>query len=77
MSSQVPEEVRVDEPAEDAGVGRFTHRLRFKMPACHRHFFKGHKWWCRKCDRHTEIEMREVVHELWTLQGAGDRIDHD
>lgn len=36
----------------------------FKMSACHRHFFKGHRWWCRGCDRETERQFREVV-ELW------------
>lgn len=51
-----------------------THALKFDMPACSKHFFKGHKWWCRRCDRVTEVEMREVVHALWELQGAGDRI---
>lgn len=58
-----------------AEVGQPTHRLRFTMPKCHRHFFTGHKWWCRACDRQTEVEMRDVVHKMWKLQGAGDRID--
>lgn len=51
-----------------------THLLKFEMPACLQHFVKGHKWWCRRCDEVTEAEMREVVHALWELQGAGDRI---
>lgn len=51
-----------------------THLLIFQMPRCAKHFFKGHKWWCRKCDNATEYEMRLVVHELWKLQGAEDRI---
>ena len=50
------------------------HPLRFTMPVCFRHFFKGHKWWCRACDRVTEDEFRYTVHALWKLQGAGDRI---
>lgn len=63
--------------AEDTGGGidtMHTHPLKFEMPRCSRHFFKGHKWWCRRCDEATEAEMREVVHALWELQGAGDRI---
>lgn len=51
-----------------------THPLKFEMSRCHRHFFKGHKWWCRRCDRVTEDEFREVCHTMWELQGAGDRI---
>lgn len=48
--------------------------LTFEMPRCHKHFFKGHKWWCKKCDRVTELDMEELVHSLWEMQGAVDRI---
>lgn len=51
-----------------------SHPLAFKMPACPRHFFKGHKWWCRRCDQATADEFRDTTHALWRLQGAGDRI---
>lgn len=56
----------------------------FKMTPCHRHFFKGHRWWCRGCDRDTERQFREVC-ELWwrvpreisdELLAAGVRRDH-
>lgn len=51
-----------------------THPLKFVMPACYRHWRKGHKWWCRGCDRVAEQEFREVVHLVWQAQGAGHRI---
>ena len=55
-------------------TGTHDHPLEFEMPACSRHFFKGHKWWCRACDRQTEAEFRDTTWALWELQGAGDRI---
>lgn len=48
----------------------------FEMPACWRHFFKGHRWWCRACDRETESQFREVCEALWALQRkAKQRVD--
>lgn len=51
-----------------------THPLKFVMPACHRHWQKGHRWWCRACDRAGEQEFKDTTEALWTLQGAGHRI---
>jgi hypothetical protein len=39
----------------------------FKMPACSHHFFKGHKWWCRPCDRETESQFRETAEAWWEV----------
>jgi hypothetical protein len=48
--------------------------LKFEMPTCWKHWRKGHKWWCRRCDLVAEVQFRDTVHALWKLQGAADRI---
>lgn len=47
----------------------------FSMPACWRHFFKGHKWWCRACDLETERQFREVCEAYWPLAADVERTD--
>lgn len=70
-----PTEPRAERDGFDPVIGMpQTHQLKFVMPACWRHWQKGHRWWCRGCDRITQQEMRDVVHTLWRAQGAGDRI---
>lgn len=32
-----------------------------RMPACHRHFLSGHRWWCRACDRETERQVEPIL----------------
>lgn len=40
----------------------------FVMPPCFRHLFKGHRWWCRACDRATEDQFKEVAEAWWASQ---------
>jgi hypothetical protein len=44
-----------------------------RLPACRRHFFKGHKWWCRACDRETARQVRALAEDHYRL--ARDRDD--
>lgn len=44
-----------------------TAEPQFTMSTCHRHFFKGHRWWCRGCDRETEREFRDVCEAWWLV----------
>lgn len=39
----------------------------FTMPACRKHFFKGHFPTCRECDKETERQFREACEVLWAL----------
>lgn len=46
----------------------------FKMPSCvDRHFFKGYRWWCKKCRAEVERQFADVCRALWTMQIAEDR----
>ena len=40
----------------------------FKMPACMKHFFKGHKWWCKRCRKEAEDQFKEVCEAYWELR---------
>jgi hypothetical protein len=56
---------------------KIVYPLRFEMPRCVKHLLVGHKWWCRKCDKETESQFRDVMHEFWKIKGEGDRIVDD
>lgn len=45
----------------------------FTMPPCMKHFFKGHKWWCKKCDEETERQFRDVCLAWWSRPLLDDR----
>lgn len=45
----------------------------FRMPTCHRHFFKGYRWWCRACSHEVERQFEDVCVALWTLQAEATR----
>jgi len=42
--------------------------IEFTLPTCHRHFFRGHRWWCRACRREANDQFREVCEVLWRVR---------
>lgn len=51
----------------------------FRMPACSRHFFVGHKRRCRACDEETERQFREVAEAWWRSRAEEeeDSVEYD
>ncbi len=52
---------------------RISQEPTFTMPTCHKHFFKGYRWWCKKCSAQVEGEFRTVCEWLWKWQRAYGR----
>ena len=48
----------------------------FKMPTCMKHFFKGHKWWCKRCRKEAEAQFKEVCEAYWELNTQYTIEDH-